>query len=224
LHLRSPQRRTFGAACIPAPKVRRRPRPGGGSYSPSARESAARSKPTIVSSPTTVTGVVMVPMRSNSSKAASSSAMLRSVNSTPFSRRNFSVLPQNSQPGCTNSTTSSRAIISLLSPLPRVARVPGRNIRQTRYLSGLARLFFPPPILHTVRTIPLLRWSAPLGELPLLKRHEVARLRYGPARLADGIGAEGPLGGQSLEPLVTVLRRSARTTMGLSLSERRRGP
>ncbi len=72
------------------------------SQSPSDRDSFSRSKPTTTSSPSiTVTGVVIVPMRSSSAIASLSSAMFRVVNSTPCSLRNFSVVPQNSQSGWT---------------------------------------------------------------------------------------------------------------------------
>ncbi len=74
-------------------------------YSPSNRVSFSLSNPTTTSSPITVTGVVMVPNRSNSSIASSSSEIFLMVGSIPFSRRNFSVLSQNSHPGfCTYST------------------------------------------------------------------------------------------------------------------------
>ena len=86
-------------------------------YSPSNSESFARSKPTTTSSPTTVTGVVIVPMETSSAIAPSSSQMFLTANTTPLWRRNSSVRSQNSHPGfCEYTTTSCCDAIPCSSP------------------------------------------------------------------------------------------------------------
>jgi hypothetical protein len=73
--------------------------------SPSADVSFGRSKPTITSPSTTVTGVVITPSSSSSAIAVSSIVTSRSTNAMLRSRRNSFTRLQKSQPGCENTVT-----------------------------------------------------------------------------------------------------------------------